>query len=306
VISVERAKRTERLMRATTSLTVGEFEELAEELDRVLCGLSAEHTLAGAPRQRQPGGGRKGCLASAEAKLFFILFYYKAYPTQDVMGLLFGITQGQVSEWVGRLTAVVGQLLPLHRPVRKARQLAQLLAEQPDLQELIIDGTERRLPRPQHRGKQKRFYSGRKKRHAVKNVIIVGGCRRRRVLWCSPTVPARRHDKAVAEAERLRLPKQVDLLGDSGFEGLAAGQAGVVTPWKKPKGRKLHPKRRQFNRLLASHRIAVEHTLSSVKRLRILRDEFRNRRPGMVDQVMVIGCTLNNFRCEKRQQSLAV
>ena len=58
------------------------------------------------------------------------------------MGLLFGITQGQVSE--------------------------------PELQEVIIDGAERRVPRPQHRGKQKRFYSGRKKRHAVKNVLIVG------------------------------------------------------------------------------------------------------------------------------------
>ena len=110
------------------------------------------------------GGGRKGCLASAELKLFFILLYYKAYPTQDVMGLFFGITQGQVSEWVGQLTAVVGELIPLHRPARQARQLAQLLQEQPELREVIIDGTERRLLRPKHRGKQKRFYSGRKKR----------------------------------------------------------------------------------------------------------------------------------------------
>ena len=80
------------------------------------------------------------------------------------------------------------------------------------------------MPRPQHRGKQKRFYSGRKKRHAVKNVIIVG---QRKVLWCSPTVPARCHDKTVADRARLRLPEQVVLLGDSGFEGLEAGQAGV-------------------------------------------------------------------------------
>jgi hypothetical protein len=65
----------------------------------------------------------------------------------------------------------VGQLIPLQQPVRQARDLAQLLAEQPELREVIIDGTERRLPRPQHRGKQKRFYSGRKKRHGVKNVI---------------------------------------------------------------------------------------------------------------------------------------
>src|SRR5712664_657546 len=209
-------------MRATTSLTVFEFEDLAQLFDVVWSTMRATKTAVGTPRQRQPGGGRKGCLVSAQQKLFFILLYYKAYPTQDVMGLLFGITQGQVSEWVRQLTAVVGQLIPLHRPARQARQLSQLLVEQPELREVIIDGTERRLPRPQHRGKQKRFYSGRRKRHAVKNVIIVG---RHKVLWCSPTVPARHHDKKVAEQAHLRLPEKVDLLGDSGFEGLQAGAA---------------------------------------------------------------------------------
>lgn len=301
-IFLEHAKRSDRLMRATTSLTVTEFEELAKSFAVLWAALRAAQTAAGAPRQRRPGAGPKGCLATAEEKLFFILFYYKAYPTQDVMGLLFEISQGQVSQWVGQLTAVAGQLLPLHRPARQARQLSQLLAEQPELREVIIDGTERKLPRPQHRGRQKRFYSGRKKRHAVKNVIVVG---RRKVLWCSPTLPARWHDKKVAERARLRLSEDIHLLGDNGFAGLEAGQAGVVTPWKRRRGRRLHWRHRRFNRLLSKHRIGVEHTLASVKRLRILRDEFRNRRPGMVDEVMGIGCTLHNFRCERRHWALA-
>jgi len=302
MISLAHAKRSDRLMRATTSLTVVEFDELAQRFAAVWTAVRAAKTAAGTARQRRPGAGPKSCLASAPQKLFFILLYYKAYPTQDVMGLLFGITQGQVSEWVRQLTAVAGQLIPLHRPTRQARQLAQLLEDQPELREVIIDGTERRLPRPQHRGKQKRFYSGRKKRHAVKNVIIVG---RQKVLWCSPTVPARCHDKKVAERSRLRLPEEIDLLGDSGFEGLQAGPAGVVTPWKRRKGRPLHWRQRRFNSLLAANRIAVEHTLASVKRLRILRDEFRNRRKGMVDEVMAIGCTLHNFRCERRHWVVA-
>ena len=237
MISLEHAKRSDRLMRSTTSLTVLEFEDLAQRFDVVWSTMRAAKTAAGTPRQRQPGGGRKGCLVSAEQKLFFILLYYKSYPTQDVMGLLFGITQGQVGEWVRQLTAVVSQIIPLQRPARQARQLAEMLAEQPELLEVIIDGTERRVPRPQHRGKQKRFYSGRKKRHAVKNVIIVG---RHKVLWCSPTVPARWHDKRIAQKARLCLPKSVDLLGDSGFEGLEAGPAGVITPWKRRGGRRLH------------------------------------------------------------------
>lgn len=302
MISLAHAKRSDRLMKATTSLTVVEFEALAKRLAVVWHTLQATATTEGQPRQRQPGGGRKGVLATIEQKLFFILFYYKAYPTQDVMGLLFGITQGQVSDWVKRLTAAVGQLMALHKPARQARALRQLLEAQPELQEVIIDGTERRLPRPQHAGRQRRFYSGRKKRHAVKNVIVVG---QSKVLFCSPTVPARRHDKKVAEQSGLRLPAGVTMLGDNGFAGYEAGPASVVTPWKRTGGRRLHWKRKAFNRLLGRQRVRVEHTLASVKRLRILRDDFRNRRKGMVDEVMVIGCALHNYRWNCRQAAAA-
>jgi hypothetical protein len=302
MISLSQAKRSDRLMKATTSLTVAEFEALAQQFAPLWEGLQAEQTAAGTPRQRQPGGGRKGALATAELKLFFILFYYKAYPIQDLMGLLFGFTQGQVSDWVRRLTAAVGRLMPLHKPARQVRDLRALLAREPALQEVIIDGTERRLPRPTHAGRQRRYYSGRKKRHTVKNVIVTA---QGRVRWCSPTVPGRRHDKAVTEKERLRLPKEVTVLADNGFAGLDPGAALLITPWKKPKGRRLHWKRRAFNRLLARERVKVEHTLASVKRLRILRDEFRNRRKGMVDAVMEIGCTLHNYRWTCRHGATA-
>lgn len=301
MISLEHAKGTDRLMRAATSLTVAEFEALAGRFAAVWAAQCAQQTLNGQERQRLPGGGRRSLLATAEQKLFFILFYYKAYPIQDVMGLLFGLSQSSVSDWVGRLTQLAGQLVPLHKPARRSRDLARLLAEEPDLKEVLIDGTERRLPRPQHAGRQRRYYSGRKKRHALKNIIVVA---RRKVLWCSPTVPARRHDKAVAEFSRLRLPGTITVLGDSGFAGLAVGEAPVVTPWKRRRGQKmLSKKRRDFNRLLARARIPVEHVLASVKRLRILRDEFRNRRRGMDDAVMAIGCALHNFRCDCRAQT---
>ena len=135
------------------------------------------------------------------------------------------------------------------------------------------------------------------------DILVVG---KRKVRWCSPTVPGRRHDKAVAEASRLRLPQRLTVLGDSGFAGLDVGEAALITPWKRRRGqKKLSKKRRAFNRLLARHRIPVEHTLASVKRLRILREEFRNRRPGMADAVMEIGCALHNYRCDCRPPALA-
>lgn len=302
MISLPQARRSDRLMKSATSLTVAEFDALARKFAPLWAERLCAQTAEGASRQRKPGGGRKGALTTAELKLFFILFYYKAYPTQDLMGLLFGFTQGQVSDWVGRLTRAVGGLMTLHKPARQVRELRDLLAREPALKEVIIDGTERRLPRPTHAGRQRYYYSGRKKRHAVKNVILTA---KGKVRWCSRTVPARRHDKAVTEGERLRLPEGITVLADSGFAGLEPGAAVLITPWKKPKGRRLHWKRRAFNRLLGQERVAIEHTLASVKRLKILRDEFRNRRRGMVDEVMVLGCALHNYRWSCRQEAAA-
>ena len=281
---------------------MAEFDTLASEFAWLWSRQHSEHTAEGEARQREPGDGRKGVLDSAAFKLFFILFYYKAYPTQELMGLLFGITQGQVSDWVRRLIRAVGELMPLHQPARKVRELCELIRREPALREVIIDGTERSMPRPVHAGRQRRYYGGRKKRHTVKNLIAAAGGK---VRWCSRTVPGRRHDKALAERERLRLPRGVSLLGDSGFAGLEAGAADLITPWKKPRSRRLHWKRRKFNRLLSRERGKVEHTLSIVKRLRILRDDFRNRRSGMVDEVMEFGCTLHHYRWSCRQETVA-
>ena len=302
MISLAHARRSDALMRACTTLTVAEFDALARDLEVRWATQQRAHTVQGQPRQRQPGAGVKGALATAELKLFFILVYYKVYPTQRFMGVLFGLTQGQISDWVPRLTAALSGLLTLHQPARQVRDLRELLAREPALQEVILDGTERRLPRPVHAGRQRRYYSGRKQRHTLKNVLVTGGGK---VRWGSPTVPGRRHDLAVAAQARLRLPKEVTVLADSGFLGLDTGPAALITPWKKPRGRARHWKRRACNRLLARARVKVEHTLASVKRLRILKDEFRNRRKGMADEVMVLGCALHNYRWTCRQETAA-
>ena len=57
MISLKQARRSDRLMRATTSLTVGEFDALARQFALLWEGQQLEQTAAGAPRQRQPGGG---------------------------------------------------------------------------------------------------------------------------------------------------------------------------------------------------------------------------------------------------------
>ena len=50
------------------------------------------------------------------------------------------------------------------------------------------------------------------------------------------------------------------------------------------------------NRSLSRLRIVVEHALEGVKRLRILKDTLRLRKPGVSDVLMEVGCSLHNLR----------
>ena len=89
------------------------------------------------------------------------------------MALLFGLSQGQVSHWVGELTPLVNAALgrELLLPAGKPAGLEKLLAEVPDVL-LLIDGNERPVRRPKNKDDQKGGHSGKKKAHRKKNLLV--------------------------------------------------------------------------------------------------------------------------------------
>lgn len=297
MIAIAKALLLDRRMRALTGLDGAAFMKLEKRFARVLAAQVAEQTRAGQPRQRAVGAGPKGALPTARHQLFFILFYLKAYPTQDVMGAFFGLSQPQVCARVAQFLPLLQTLLAVELPVRHGRDLQAVFQQLPEVKEVLIDGTERPIARPQHKGRRDRHYSGRRKRTTVKNVILTA---HGRVVLLTPTVPGRRHDKREADRARVRLAAPMRLVGDSGFQGYEAGAAEVCTPRKKPRGGALHWRHRRANRTLAQERVAVEHALASVKRLSILRQPLRARRKGTADAAMLIGCGLHNFRLDQK------
>ena len=285
-----------RVLQALTGLNAAEFSGLAEAFAKVW-DHHTRRTCAGQPRQRARGAGPKPGLATAPHRLLFILFYFRHYPIQEVQGFCFGLTQPQANRWVLRLapllTKALGRQLAL--PARQPRQLAELLAQCPELG-AVIDGTERPIRRPQDAGRQRRHYSGKKKRHTVKNVVVTQG---RQVRFLGRTAPGRRHDKKLAEPIR-EWPAGTVVLGDSGFQGWHPAGATVIVPGKKPRGAELHPATAATNRVLARCRVVVEHVLAGVKRCQIVSAVFRHLKPGFADVAMTIACGLHNLRTTAR------
>lgn len=214
-------KRGQRKFLALTGLTPKEFQAvLPSFIEAYRRQYAGQETLAGKPRQRQVGGGRRGMLPLPEQKLLFILVYLKAYPLQVVMGELFGINQAAANHWIHRLLPVLHDALTALgvRPERDGRQFARSERGRTDASDYIIDGTERRRQRPKSPEKQTLHYSGKKKVHSDKNVVIVH-TRSRRVGYLSPTHAGKTHDKKVADQEQIAYPRQAVLHKDTGFQG---------------------------------------------------------------------------------------
>lgn len=180
------------------------------------------------PRQRASGAGQKPTLATVEAKLFFILFYFKVYPTFDLAGFLFELDRSQANRWMHRLQPLLedalGETLALPIPKRKLTSLEEFVAAFPDVERVILDGTERPIQRAKDRDNQKEDYSGTKKRHTCTRLAAVAPDRR--ILVFSAAYPGNAHDKGILHTEGWAkwIPDAVKIQGDLGFQGLQNGR----------------------------------------------------------------------------------
>lgn len=221
---------------AATSLTVAEFEAMLPAFEAAYAQRNPSHlTATGQPRQRRVGGGRSGALAKVEDKLLFILVYHKTNPLQTMHGLQFGLSQPQTNAWIQRLLPLLHAALDAlgHTPERDGAQVATspLVAESaPDLS---MDGTERRRQRPQDPTAQRDHYSGKKKAHTDKNIVLVNQ-QTGKVVYLGPTLAGKTHDKKAADAAQIVYPPNATLDQDTGFQGYAPD--GVLTrqPKKSP------------------------------------------------------------------------
>lgn len=297
MIRYEQLQGRSRVLAHLTGLDSQAFEQLLPAFgDAYQELLQKEDQQRTIPRQRQRGGGRKAALTTLADKLLFILFYFRQYPTQETLAFLFGFSQGQACTWIHRLTGVVNRALgyELQLPARDPQTLETVLAECAEL-EFLIDGTERPIRRPQDPEQRKTDYSGKKKRHTKKNIVITEK-RTKKVKGLGQTQPGRRHDKAITDEEGYTFPPGSTLWQDTGFQGYQPEGVTIVQPKKKPRGKELTEEEKASNRAISQERVPVEHSIGGVKVFRIVHDIFRNFKVGFDDLVMETACGLFNWR----------
>lgn len=231
-------KEKPRELLAATGLTDEEFQCLLPNFEQAYWKLSPPKPKpVKKQKQRAAGGGRRGQLQSLADKLLFILVYQKTAPLQTLHGLQFGLSQTQAGYWIHRLLPVLQAALAEMgmKPEREATKVAKSLEACAGGAFLSLDGTERRIQRPVNKERQREKYSGKKKTHTDKNLLLVNE-NTRRVVYLSETVEGKKHDKKLAEESRISYPPNATVSKDTGFQGYEPEGVLTAQPKKKSKG----------------------------------------------------------------------
>lgn len=296
MLSLEQAKKSDRVMKALTGMTVMEFESLTITFSKVL----SKHKATRKPnRQRAVGGGRRHTLETAEDRLFFILFYVKVYPTLDLAGFFYGVDTSRPQRWVKELLPLLEEALgrELVLPARQINNMEDFLVQFPDVKDVFVDATERPVQRPQSYKRQKAHYSGRKARHTKKT--LVANDEKGEILILSQTKPGARADYFRFKQSGLgeAIPSTVALWVDLGFQGIETDypHLDVVIPHKKPKKKSLSSEQKADNKLISQIRIKAEHAICRLKRFRAVSDIYRNRNDLWADSFILIAAGLSNY-----------
>ncbi len=267
-------------------MTAVEGEQAAYEQER--------HSRMG--RERAVGGGRD-FEQPLVIRVAAILTYLRLPVSQEVVALLYGCRQSDVSRELRRLLPLISWVLPVPAVWQVLDTAESVVDELPGEAlsdgRVLIDATEQRVYRSQDTATRDKHYSGKHKAFTLKTQVMTDGEHHIQVI--SEALPGSIHDKVLAdELDTVeRLPDGCEAIADKGYQGLASQVDYVTvrdtttgtewqvlrltlkTPFKKPKGHDLPADQDAFNYRLSAIRIRIEHCIGWAKNWAVLATRFR-------------------------------
>lgn len=283
-----------RVTQAVLGISIEEFQKLLPAFSQCL---KKRRIQLHPKRKRAIGGGRKGDLPTDEDKLLYILLYMKLYPTYDALAVLANHYRSKCGDSVQLLLPVLEMTLgrKMVLPKRGGNSLEKIFQQHPELKDIFLDGTERRVQKPKNLKKRNKLYSGKKKTTTRKTIIL--NDEKKYIHYMSKTKSGRRHDKRIADKEGIawRLPKDITAWTDTGFMGMQKQHDNTIMPSKATKNKPLTYEQKQQNRLIAGIRVVSEHAIGGFKRFKAASDIYRNRIANFDDLLTEVSIGLWNF-----------
>lgn len=287
-----------QVFQSMTGLRVSEFDALVDDV-LPLYAAAEEARLARPDRERALGAGHPFELNERDHILLSVV-WLRVYPTHEVLGYLFGVSDSTVSRLIQRVLPVLEQAgrdtMRMPDPGKKRRRtLDSLLQDTPELA-VVIDTFEQRVQRPRDKDEADGLYSGKKKQHTLKSQVAVDETTGQ-VTDIADSVAGRKADIKLLEESDLmnRLPDGVGGIGDSAYQGIADlhPQGLGASPRKKPRGKPRPAEDVAYNTAFSRRRIIVENTIGRMRRYQSITQTDRNHRQLHTPRVVAIAGLVN-------------
>ena len=119
-----------------------------------------------------------------------------------------------------------------------------------------------------------------------------------KMIYGIASAKGKTHDFRMFKDSKVHIPSDIEILADSGYQGIKNIHANSRTPIKKPKGKKLTKRQKLYNHLISKKRVVVENIIRRCKIFRITKDVYRGKHKNH-GKVWNLIAGLVNLRYEK-------
>ena len=230
LLSYDRLCRKPLLFKSLTGLSVQEFDDIYnKEITKRYSNYELKRLSKRKNRKRDIGAGRPFKL-DVNDRFIMLLVYYRLYITYTLAGFLFDLDQSNICRDIQKIEKLVRGCLPIPQ---KIYNMTKRLRTPEEVEKYFpgflafIDSTEQQIPRPVDKNRRKIFYSGKKKKHTIKNQITVNN--RGYILHKVGYKKGRKHDYDIYKNHYPITPKQVVNVMDLGYLGVETDFPGQLS-----------------------------------------------------------------------------
>ncbi len=245
-------------------------------------------------RINAPGGGRLPEMSPNQG-VCLCLIYLRQKPIFEILGLLFDVSKTKANDafnyWLDILRDILpaSQMEEVEGDAQKYKQLRKILTEY----QLIVDSTEQPTARPVDYEEQKKYYSGKKRMHTLKNQFIVLP-KGEDIIDVTVGNLGKTSDINLFRFSFNKFELEQKFIGDKAYKG----EAAISTPHKKTKNGEITKSQYSENKELSSFRIGVEHLIGKIKVFRVASERFCLARSQYKKVILTI-CGLVRLRINK-------
>jgi hypothetical protein len=206
--------------------------------------------------------------------------------------MLFSVSKSEANATFHYWRKILREILPCSLLEQVGNQEGDLIIVQEILTsfKLLVDSVEQPIDRPSDNEEQKKFFSGKKKQHTLKNQVV-GLPEAKDIVDIEVGFPGPTADINLFRQQQTKFDEGQEFEGDKGYQG----GNNITTPHKKKRNQKLSDQQKEENKVLSSKRIFVEHLIRMIKIFQIASQRFRLN-SDVYKEIILIVCGLVRLR----------